>query len=252
MRPILFNAEIVRAILEGRKTATRRPIKLIYNNTHLEMRTDKYGTRLIEIQNKEPGVTTVRNPDGTTTHKLLAAFERTPPYRPGDILYVRETWTESANGYEYRADYPDSDGWGWRPSIHMPKKAARIFLKITDVKVQRVQDITDEECMEEGIQAWTKDGKLYKYYPADYEGDHPACDWQDCPKDPKEAMRRIWNDCYSKPRPVKVKGVIDHYESYPWEDIQETRTYRGKPWYVIGNPWVWVIEFERCKREEGE
>lgn len=153
MKPILFNTEMVRAILDGRKTVTRRVVKLKYCNTHLTMRTDKYGTRLIELQNEEPGVTTVRNPDGTTTHKLLAAVEKTPPYRPGDILYVRETWGDGVTHYLYRADYPDGSTYipKWRPSIHMPKEAARLFLRVTGVRVQKLKDVTEADARAEGF-----------------------------------------------------------------------------------------------------
>lgn len=244
MKPILFKTEMVRATLEGRKTATRRVVKLKYSNTHLEMFTNKYGTRLIEKQNEEPGVTTIRNPDGTTTHKILACIEKEPPYRPGDILYVRETFKidylsniPGSGRIHYKADDTYSDFTfaperyemmrraqlkpGWRPNENMPREAARIFLRLTGVKVQRVQDITDEEARKEGCKG-------------------------------REDFHRVWNDCYAKPRPVKIDGVIDHYESYPWEDIQGTRTYRGRHWYVIGNPWVWVIGFERCEKPEGD
>ena len=129
----------------------------------------------------------------------------------------------------------------WRPSIHMPREAARIFLRVTDVKAQRVQDITEEEARKEGVK------KMYPYtnpetgetvYAYSEDGTYIA------------GFACVWNDCYAKPRPVKGKGVIHHYESYPWEDIQETRIYRGKPWYIVGNPWVWAIEFEQIKTEE--
>lgn len=247
MKPILFNTEMVRAILENRKTATRRVVKPRYCDSVFEM----FRGELCEASPYKPPID---NGDGTRTLFVRQYVPCKPPYRTGDILYVRETfglYHQEPGFYVYKADKhigAEFDGFKWRPSIHMPRKAARIFLRGTGVKVQRVQDITNEECIAEGIRAWTKDGKLYKYYPADCEGDHPACDWQDCPKTPKEAMRRVWNICYSRPQPVKDHGVIRHYESYPWEDIQETRTYRGKPWRVMGNPWVWVIEFERCEK----
>lgn len=236
IKPILFNTDMVRGLLNGTKTVTRRVVKPKYSNTHLEMRTDKCGTRLIEIENEIPGVTRVKNPDGTITLKIRAFIERTPPYRIGDILYVRETWVRSMAGtYLYRATDTPLILDGWCPSIHMPREAARIFLRVTDIKVQRVQDITDEEAQKEGVKGWMV-----------------ATD-RDWDKNPNFviAFRHVWNNCYSKPQSVKTKGVITHYESYPWEDIQETRTYRGKPWYVIGNPWVWIIEFERCEKPEG-
>lgn len=162
MRPILFNTEMVRAILDGHKTVMRRVVKLKYDNTHLEMRTDKYGVRLIELQNKEPGATTIKNPDGTTTHKLLAAIERTPHYHPGDILYVRETWAKGYDGgYIYRAnnriaDLPSFQDFSkiiYYPSIHMPLDAARIFLRVKEVRVERLQDITEEQAKAEGARA---------------------------------------------------------------------------------------------------
>lgn len=234
MKPMIFNTEMTRAILDGRKTVTRRVIKpqpVMYG--FLETHFDWSKVKL--------------------------------PYRPGDILYVRETWNYgycdttdfecrcnetffeelepgSMKGsflfprYFYRTEDLDGIvGMKWRPSIHMPREAARIFLRVTDIKVQRVQDITDEEAQKEGVKGWMV-----------------ATD-RDWDKNPNFviAFRHVWNNCYSKPQSVKTKGVITHYESYPWEDIQETRTYRGKPWYVIGNPWVWIIEFERCEKPEG-
>lgn len=124
-----------------------------YSNTHLEMRTDKYGTRLIEIQNEEPGVTTVRNSDGTTTHKVLAAVERPSSYRPGDVLYVRETWNRLLGEWIYRADQkPGMKNPGkWHPSIHMSREAARIFLRVTDVRVEQLKNITEKQAKAEGF-----------------------------------------------------------------------------------------------------
>lgn len=149
-KPILFNTEMVQAILEGRKTCTRRVIKKKYSNTDITFHEDKYGKRLVEIQNDAPAP--VKNPNGTTTYSLVAMEEIKKPYKVGDILWVRETWCrlqelddnenfiEGTEKYYYRAgDWPDvdfclkpdgsrSENISWKPNIHMPKEAARIFL----------------------------------------------------------------------------------------------------------------------------
>lgn len=142
IKPILFNTKMVRAILDGRKRCTRRIVK--------PQLTVHYGAQYIK-----------------------------PPYQPGDILYARETWTEECGKYYYRADYdsdyldpcetlsggypascrnhPGCDGCmatstriHWHPSIHMPKEAARIWLKVTNVRVERLQDITEDGAKAEG------------------------------------------------------------------------------------------------------
>lgn len=219
MKPILFNTDMVRAILDNRKTVTRSVVKLKYSNTHLEMFTNKYGTRLIEKQNEEPGVTTIRNPDGTTTHTLLACIEREPPYRPGDILYVRETFKidylsniPGSGRIRYKADdtYADftfkPDRYemmrraqlkpGWRPNENMPREVARIFLLVTDVWAERLQDITEEQAIMEGIRIGM--------------GGEP---YFSC----RNAFIPLWNSTI-KPADRALYG---------WE----------------ANPWVWVIRF---------
>ena len=204
MKPILFNADMVCAILEGRKTVTRRVVKLKYSNTHLEMFTNKYGTRLIEKQNEEPGVTTIKNSDGTMTHTLLACIEKAPPYRPCDTLYVRETWSRSMAGtYLYRAtDIPFIHD-RWNPSIHMPREAARIFLRVTDVRVGRLQDITEKDMQQEGVITRPLLNDFEKFIS-------------------QKSFALLW-DSTIKPADRAL---------YDWE----------------ANPWVWVIEFERCER----
>lgn len=148
-KPILFNSEMVRAILDGRKTVTRRVVK--------------------------PQPTEVTTPNMVTYLRwnekdfLNHSLSKYGPYRPGSILYVRETWTVWNGNYEYKADV--DDGYGpfcsecirdictgncnsilkWRPSIHMPRKAARIFLRVTQIEVQQVKDITDDEAIAEGF-----------------------------------------------------------------------------------------------------
>lgn len=148
MKPILFNTEMVRAILDGRKTVTRRVIRWDKVDNALSC---PYRRKNIEI------------PDDKIIERLCGA-----PYCMADILYVRETWTilpgtpgdnfRPSGVYYYKADgdmRPDRfrDN-GWHPSIHMPKEAARIFLRVQDVHdvhVERVQEITGAECVREGI-----------------------------------------------------------------------------------------------------
>ncbi|MBO7713929.1 MAG: hypothetical protein J6S85_10195 [Methanobrevibacter sp.] len=213
IKPILFNTEMVRAILDGRKTVTRRVIKLKYSNTHIEWKNDKYGKRLIELQNDVEGETYGRNPDGRTWRKLLAYRELKAPFTKGDILYVRETWTEleTVDGcpfYAYKADDGRSDAVSlhetfekWRPSIHMPKEAARIWLKVTDVSVERLQDIDTEGILREGIE----------FNPVNEKIIH-------------DDFHRLWDSTIKK----------ESLSTYGWD----------------ANPWLWVIEFERCEKPE--
>lgn len=139
-KPILFNTEMVEAILEGRKTVTRRVIK--QNIIHCcDFDTD--GT-----------ICGCCDKDGDWYE-----IEDFAPYQICDILYVRETWSKSSFGYIYRTDnlqmITDNDeeleDVKWHPSIHMPKEAARIWLKVTDVRVERLQDMKTEDFYKEGV-----------------------------------------------------------------------------------------------------
>lgn len=132
MKPILFNTDMVRAILDGRKTVTRRVVKPQPEARIVPGEKDCYIYRGIPC-----GL------DGMTNFA---------PYRPGDILYVRETWNRLLGEWIYKANQkPGFKNPGkWRPSIHMPREAARIFLRVTDVRVERLQDITPEQIDAEG------------------------------------------------------------------------------------------------------
>ncbi len=174
----------MRAIQNGTKTATRRLIKPKYSNTNIEIIKNKYGRQLVEIQD-ENDVKDVILPDGKHCCQLRAMRENTPKYRVGDILYVRETWCKKQSSYDqcvdtssftsspvcfmsmvkteyfYRAVCEDEEAdTGWCPSIHMPKEAARIFLRVTGVRVERLQDITITGLQEEGI---LNDGYISQY-----------------------------------------------------------------------------------------
>lgn len=236
IKPILFNGEMVWAILDGRKTCTRRVVKYKYDNTQMEVKTDKYGSHLIEIQCDVEGETHGKNPDGSTWRRLRPFIEKKPPYRRGDVLYVREAWCkygklddfdhviEGTEKYYYYADgvnptpyncflvhrngydeYKDTPVW--HPSIHMPKEAARIWLKVTDVRVERLQDITDDGAKAEGAN-W-KNGK--------------NVGWE-------EKMRRTAAERFAEIWDSTIKK--SDLDSYGW----------------AANPWVWAIEFERCEK----
>lgn len=204
IKPILFNTEMVRAILDGRKTQTRRLVK---------------PAQLRVLQSK------FRKDHPEIDDKTLILNTCVPPCRPGDILYVRETWLKlfyvDENGrthydkevFYYAADGEpdvtlyDADGFRldiekftWHPSIHMPKEAARIFLLVKRVWVERLQDI---------------DGAGQRAEGADSEHGFGAT---------RGAFMALWNST--------IKPDVRAY--FGWK----------------ANPLVWVIEFERCEKPE--
>lgn len=151
MKPILFNTEMVRAILDGRKTVTRRIIK-----------TQPRGHAALVSRNLLPETTEAGAgavyafEDGT----VVAA-----PFTVGDVLYVRETWGHTADlpgiseeATVYAADFTDRElahlkdkHFRWRPSIHMPKELARLFLKVTAVRAERLHNMQLADVLAEGI-----------------------------------------------------------------------------------------------------
>lgn len=132
MKPILFNTEMVRAILDGRKTVTRRVVKPQPESRPTPMKKDSCWPGCFAIQG---------------TAKVIR-----PPYQPGDTLWVRETWAKSMAGtFMYQADDKAIMVERWRPSIHMPREAARLFLRVTGVRVERLKDIDGHGILKEGI-----------------------------------------------------------------------------------------------------
>lgn len=155
VKPILFNTEMVRAILDGRKSCTRRICKDANDCTVPDM----------DFYDSDKRTYAVHNYADKEHKDKLSIAERTCPICPGDILYVRETWCalpvneaghiRGHSTYYYRADGDlRPSGWRgkWRPSMHMPKDAARIWLKVTEVRVERLQDIDGKGCVKEGIE----------------------------------------------------------------------------------------------------
>lgn len=145
-KPILFNTDMVRAILYGHKTVTRRLVKYSDVNAYRAACANGLWYETYD-------------PDDPPEHLVRWYIKdvANPPYRPGDILYVRETWCQQQSEeypFVYKASVQTPDAWmgQWRPSIHMPKDAARIFLRVTNVRVERLQEITDNDIVAEGLE----------------------------------------------------------------------------------------------------
>ena len=213
IKPILFNkqisTEMVRAILDGRKTCTRRICKDANECTVPDM----------EFYNADKRTYAVHNFVDKEHTEQLSTAERTCPICTGDILYVRETWKKAPNGYYYYEDWQRNDIADitkWKPSIYMPKEAARIWLKVMNVRVERLQEITDEQAKREGIQ--------YDECPTGFAWKQET-DMHNCYTTPIGAMQALWNSTIKK----------SDLDRYGWD----------------ASPWVWVIEFELCEKPEG-
>lgn len=211
--PILFVTDMVRAIMAGSKTVTRMVVKpqpqadQIYP---LGICTD--GDR------RDTG----RFGFGTNSCGGNILFVR-PPCSPGDLLYVRETWNISKAGtYLYKTDSmgnyanPYSK---WHPSIHMPKEAARIWLKVTDVRVERLQEITEEQAKAEGV-TYEQAGEAgyERWTPSFYDPDSGGEPWY------VGAYAWIWNSTIKK----------SDLDRYGWD----------------ANPWVFVISFKKMIKDK--
>lgn len=143
IKPILFSTPMVRAILEGRKTQTRRIVKF---NKEIEVKNIGFSATSPNGSFEVRGIH--KNGEyGASFFKL--------PFKKGDILWVRESFGNTAIGTMYKADINNPQinkpSSGWKPSIHMPKAAARIFLEVTNVRVERLFDISEKDAIAEGI-----------------------------------------------------------------------------------------------------
>lgn len=196
IKPTLFNTEMVRAIQDGTKTVTRRVMKPQPRAIYYDGKVYDDDGLYVVAENQNGGVEQIEL-----------------PYRPGDILYVRETWAAWSRtmgtppALYYKADGNAPDGIKWHPSIHMPREAARIFLRVTGVRVERLWEITEEQARAEGL----------------YRG-WKATETSTMATTAKQAFMWVW-DSTIKPADRTLYG---------W----------------MFNPWVWVIEFERCEKPE--
>lgn len=221
-RPILFSAPMVRAILEGRKTQTRRIVKPRHEPDGVYGCDPWIGMQRLYKPDEAP-------PPGSVPWWNLGgingAEQRCPHGQPGDRLWVREAWNwcyaaaKDASGkgaedrelIDYAADgHPSVFGFKWRPSIHMPRWASRILLEIVAVRVERLQDISEEDALAEGVYAdaacngmFTADGNTYT---------------------------------------TKQDGAAGAYAEL-WESINGPSSWAA-------NPWVWVVEFKKVSPGE--
>ena len=198
MKPILFNTKMVKAILKGEKSVTRRAIKL---PRHISIQANG----LYEVYSD--GIC-YKDKHFRDIVKSLKA-----PYKVGDILYVRETWNEWEGGYVYKAwasPFRQAGNYGqWKPSIHMPKEAARVFLKVTNIRIERLQNVCDEGSLQERVTNMTKEGLHLQQVLENYER-------------LVDDFKELWDSTIKK----------DQLWQYGWK----------------ANPYVWVIEFERCEK----
>lgn len=195
-KPILFSTPMVQAILRGEKTQTRRIIK-INEGEKIEYDNSEFRKCFLIV--------------GNGYIKALKC-----KYKVGDILWVRETWHPKRHSFpiglhfEYKATAKEDGNptdEPWKPSIFMPKEACRIFLKLKSIRIERLNDISENDSLQEGIQPFTKDNNLFKHGLDGWE-------WQSMTKYAKEAYKILWQ---------KINGE--------------------KSW--AENPFVWVYEFER-------
>lgn len=197
-KPILFNTDMVQAILDDRKTVTRRLIKAKgkrYENESVDDWCVRWG------------------------HKS--------PYSVGDYLYVRESFMQTSHKRRiYKADYSlkeleffKESGMKWTPSIHMPSTASRIYLEVTDVYAQELQDITEEQALKEGV---FKNSNGNYSYQREWDIHGHDKEWT-------ESAR----DCF-------LWGC--------WNSTLDKKSYKFHNWQT--NPYVWVVEFRRLKDNE--
>lgn len=206
--PILYQTIMVQAILDGRKTKTRRTKGLEFvNDSVANGGTWKY------LGVDELGHLMRNNYGATNAIKC--------PYgEPGDILWVRESfspfadkpWTTSNISYRTAAVDAKDKRWKWKPSIHMPKACSRIWLEVTDIKIERLQDISEQDAIAEGVESWI-DERL-KSKPIRYRVYEPNSD----------------------PEALYSSAAYDSFQTL-WESINGIES-----WNL--NSWVWVVSFK--------
>lgn len=218
-KPISFSTPMVKAIIDDRKTKTRRVIKGMGNKMHYGRLLGDWG--LSDPPELRDGVLYWRLQTDVDDNQM---FEEKCPWKVGQTLWVKETWRNISIKREdpvftYKADYSSAyvgEPIKWKSSRYMPRKAARLFLKVISIRVERLQDITEEDARAEGIREFSlvASNGTTKLYGVTYE--QPEKSYT-----AKQEFTYLWNDLNAK---------------------------RGFGWDT--NPWAYVIEFERVEVPE--
>ncbi len=277
--PILFTAEMVRAILEGRKTQTRRIIKCNSNTGHNGMLLGEWGLSRPPFKwrgdaddvnwhwrGQKPSVGDWIEQYQTDVDDHASRLVKCPYGKPGDSLWVKEPvyWSPENDNFYYAADkagcgtrfYQEKKGChpnGLR-SIFLPRYASRIKLPVTAIRVERVQDISADDAEAEGVPLCEQcggNGWINSGPNGGYECEAPGCG--DCII---EQYSRLWEKINGNPcRRCKGQGVVTAWSGSASGnsvaiDSKECPECQGNPpagsW--AANPWVWVIEFPQYKR----
>jgi hypothetical protein len=206
-KPILFSTPMVKALMEGRKTQTRRVVK---PQPIIDIESGRVFTGHVPAKRSPYDINNWREP---------FAEQYCPYGQPGDLLWVREAFMPplsygTVTGYLFKADYEGLKEAKWKPSIHMPKGAARIRLRITEVRVERLKDITEEDTLAEGVASKgpSYNSKWEENYPIRFKDYKNPCDM------------------------YIFRYGIESFASL-WQSINGPESWES-------NPFVWVVKFE--------
>jgi len=245
--PILFSTPMVQANLEGRKTMTRRMTGLEKINEN----PDDWQFEWADFSLKFPWCFTQKltvNEISLAERNFNQERIKCPYGQPGDMLWVRESFQNilREKGKHENIFKADPLIWGgkWKPSIHMPKVAARIWLQVEEIRLERLNEIHYQDAIAEGIERFGDDS--WKDYQSKTGETYYS--------NPRLSFKSLFLSINGKPKPVRERGEtgkILSYTAIAWdqEDYEKTwrkfyGEYRNKPLHVIINPWVWVVKFK--------
>lgn len=231
--PILFSTPMVLANLEGRKTMTRRIVSPRNSHCGTLLTGDGQGWHsfdfndvVVDGKNSDYWYMKVAVPEDGTRHRIFSK------YQVGDLLWVRETWARTPEAAIYKADYAhiDKTNIKWRPSIFLPKDLARIWLEVESIRVERLQDISPHDAVEEGVNYWNIDSEML-------EGGELVADFENYTWTEKKEDDPNYEDRYFP----TFANPVDSYRTL-FQKINGEESWKE-------NPWVWCISFKRVNHD---